>query len=514
MNLPVKKPETLEIDGNSIDLKSILQVAEGTRLTLSSKVKKRVEECRRLVDKISKENTPVYGINTGFGYFANTSIPKKQLKKLQTNLIKSHATGVPPYLTTEQTRIAMALRLNVLAKGHTGVRFEICKALLDLINGEIYPLIPKKGSVGASGDLIPLAHLALPLIGEGNVLYKGSIIPAKKALQNAGLKPICLEEKEGLGLINGTQVMLAVGGYALAEGLPLLNIADQITALTFEGMRASIQPLAPLIHTHRGHPGQISSAKAILDALKGSYITKKSFKPRQVQDAYSLRCAPQVHGAVRDTLQHVQKVVETECNASTDNPLVFTNEEKILSGGNFHGQPIAMAFDFAAMAFSELGNISERRLEQLLNPHTSGLPPLLTKNSGLCSGYMTLQYMAASRVNENKLLANPASTDSIPGNVGIEDHVSMGMNSANKLEQIIENTRVILACELLAAAQAIDLQKKPHLGKKTSLLHQNIRKKVRTLDEDRIIAEDVIQAISLLLKNKENYHAKDKTKNI
>lgn len=509
MNQTVKNLQKLEIDGSSIDLKSILQIADGAQIKLSPQVKKRVDASRKLVHTIAKEKKPVYGINTGFGYFANTLIQKKQLKELQSNLIRSHAAGVSPYLSTKQTRIAMALRLNVLAKGHTGTRFELCEMLLNLINHEIYPLIPQKGSVGASGDLVPLAHLALPLIGEGEVLYKDSIIPAKKALKSADLKPIKLEEKEGLGLINGTQVMLAVGGYALAEGLSLLTLADQITALTFEGMRASIQPLDPLIHTNRGHLGQIASAKEIREALNGSYITKKSFKPRLVQDAYSLRCAPQVHGAIRDTLKHVQQVVETECNASTDNPLVFLDEKKILSGGNFHGQPIAMAFDFAAMAFSELGSISERRLEQLLNPHSSGLPPLLTKNSGLCSGYMTLQYMAASRVNENKLLANPASTDSIPGNVGIEDHVSMGMTSANKLEQIVENTRVILACELLAASQAIDLQKKPVLGKKTSLLHKNLRKKVRTLDEDRIIAEDVKQAISLLQKTREKIHAKN-----
>ncbi len=495
-NQTPKLPPVL-INGQSLTLDKMVAIAEGAEIVLSPFVKKKIEAGAAYVKKVVKQSKPVYGVNTGFGFFANERISKRDLKKLQLNLIKSHAAGYGKPLTIPETRLAMALRLNVLVKGYTGVRLDLCRALFALIKANIFPIIPEYGSVGASGDLAPLAHLALPLVGLGLVQYRGDVIPAIEALEDAGLSPIELSEKEGLGLVNGTQIMLAVGGLALAQARKVLQKADKITALTFEAMQASVDPLNPLIHELRQHPGQVASAHAILAELEGSYLLNPTTPHLRVQDPYSLRCAPQIHGPSRDAVAYACHVVEVEANAATDNPLVFAEERKILSGGNFHGQPLALAYDIAAMGLAEIGNISERRLELMLNPNISQLPAFLSPHEGLQSGYMASQYLSASLVNEDKILANPACTDSIPGNVGIEDHVSMGMTSARKLKHIVENISAILSIEMLAAAQAVDLREMSPLGYGTSKTYQKLRASVPTLKKDRIVSEDIAKAVEV-----------------
>lgn len=486
--------EPIYLDGQSLNFAQVTQVAQGAPIAIAPGVRERVERSRELVRDLLEQGNPIYGVNTGFGYFAKESIDREQLRCLQQHLLKSHASGWGDPLSQSETRLAMALRLNVLCKGYTGVRWELCEALLQLIHHEIYPIVPEYGSVGASGDLAPLSHLALPLIGCGDVVYQGRRCSAAEALSAAGLEPLALREKEGLGLINGTQVMLAVGGLALANGLQSSQAADLAAALSYEALGARISPLHEKLHGLRGQLGQQESAAAIRQALAGSDLCdpeRAKTRNSRVQDPYSLRCAPQVHGPSRDALAHTLRIVERELNAATDNPLVFPDEADIVSGGNFHGQALAMAFDIAALALAELGNISERRLELLLNPHFSRLPAFLSPQEGLQSGYMASQYLAASLVNENKLLANPACTDSIPGNVGVEDHVSMGMTSARKLRKLAQNLRCILSIEVLAACQAIDLQGNLQLGEQTASLHHAIRERVPSLTEDRVVADDI-----------------------
>lgn len=486
------------LDGGCFSLDQAKRVAGGAKIQIHDNVAERIDASRVFVSTVSNGDKPVYGVNTGFGYLARHKIGKSKLKELQVNLLKSHAGGYGPPLTAQETRLAMTLRLNVLLKGLAGVTFELCEALANLINARIYPIIPEYGSVGASGDLAPLAHLALPLIGHGKVVYQGKVIGARAALKRAGLKPYQLEVKEGLSLINGTQVMLAVGTLALIEALKLAELADWIASLTYEAMVGNVDALNPLIHHARGQTGQISSAEAMRQHLEGSYLYDKETKRSRVQDPYSMRCAPQIHGPSRDALSYSKQIVLKELNAATDNPLVFEESLEILSGGNFHGQCLAFAFDIASMAIAELGNVSERRLELLVNPHFSELPAFLTPFEGTHSGYMTAQYLSASLVNENKLLANPACTDSIPGNVGVEDHVSMGMTSARKFKKIIKNTRVILAAELVAAAQGVDLRGVQNLGKGTSAIYKILRRKVPELKSDRVIAKDIDQAVKIL----------------
>lgn len=496
MHTPTSKK--VLIDGHSLTMEGAEAIANGAQVLLAASSRHRVEQSRKLVQQLAQEPEPIYGINTGFGYFAQKKINKSQLKKLQSNILKSHAAGFGPSLSIPEIRLAMALRLNVLVKGYTGVRFKLCEALHHLIEKEIYPEIPEYGSVGASGDLAPLAHLALPLIGEGYVWYHGKRIKAAEALEKAGLQPIELVEKEGLSLINGTQIMLAIGTVALASALGLARKADKITALTYEALIASPDALNPMIHELRHQHGQIESARAILQELQGSYLFKAKTERLRLQDPYSLRCAPQVHGASRQFLEYVRSVIEAELNAVTDNPLVFADQKKILSGGNFHGEPLAIAFDTAALSVSTLANISDRRLEVLLNPNLSGLSAFLTMHEGINSGYMAAQYLSSSMVNENKTACFPASADSIPGNVGIEDFVSMGMTSARKLRSIVQNTRVVLAIELLAAAQAIDLRKIKQLGVGTRKTYDLVRSRIPKLTVDRILSEEINLAVELL----------------
>lgn len=485
--------KTVALNGNNLSLSSLSALISGAPVSIASSAKKKITQAQKIVAEVAAGNTPAYGINTGFGFFSRKKISHSELEALQVNLLKSHASGYGKPLSETETRVAMTLRLNVLLKGYTGVRYAVCESLLNLIKANIFPVIPEYGSVGASGDLAPLAHLALPLIGLGKVCYKGKVMEAAKALRLAKLKPLVLEEKEGLSLINGTQVMLAVGGLALCEALQLMKLSNRICALTYEGMRGRLDALDPRIHEARGQIGQKKTAALILKELKGY-----KGKPLQIQDPYSMRCAPQVHGASMDALDYASQIIERELNAATDNPLVFADDGAIISGGNFHGQPLAMAFDFAAIAVAELANISERRLELMLNPHMSGLNAFLTPFEGTHSGYMAAQYLSASLVNENKILASPACVDSIPGNVGVEDHVSMGMTSARKLRQIVQNCRVVLAIELLAAAQALDLRKVKPQGHGTTKTYKALRKKVKMLIKDRIIADDVAAAVAVL----------------
>lgn len=494
-----KNQATISLDGNSLKFDQLSNIANGAKVEISDSAVHAVAESRAFIEQIIKGSDPVYGVNTGFGFFANKKIDAKDLRDLQVNLLRSHAGGYGKPLSNQEVRLALVLRLNVLLKGFTGVSLELCRAILDLIKADIIPVVPEYGSVGASGDLIPLAHLVLPLIGEGQVSYQNKIMPAKQALDLAGLKPINLAEKEGLSLINGTQIMLAVGGLALTKAEHLTKLADLVAALSYEALGARTSPIDPLIHQARGQHGQIKSAQRISQNLQGSYIFSEKTANKRIQDPYSIRCCPQVHGACFDTLEHVKNIIGCELNAATDNPLVFAKEGKILSGGNFHGEPLAQAFDIAAIGVSELANISERRLELLMNPNYSNLPAFLAADQGLNSGYMVLQYLSASLVNENKILSHPASTDSIPGNVGIEDFVSMGMTSARKFKKIVENIYVSLAAESLAAAQAIDMQSlSSKLGQSTKLLYQTLRQKVPTLKQDRVVSDDVAEAVECL----------------
>ena len=422
------------IDGESFTLEMAAAVAAGATLVFGPNVESRVKKNRAVVEKLIRSDKAIYGLNTGFGYFANTKIPKNRLKKLQHNIVRSHAAGYGDPLPPRTARLCAALRLNVLARGLTGVRFALLEQLRSLLNAGVSPMIPKQGSVGASGDLIPLAHTALALIGEGEVWVKGRRCSAREGLGEAGLSPLQLAEKEGLSLINGTQAILSIGSLAILRSQHLIHRVNQVTALSYEALTAHISPLDSRLHLARGQLGQITCAEQIREQLEGSYLLREDLQHARVQDPYSLRCAPQVHGASLDSLNFASAIVSRELNAVTDNPLVFTKEGEAVSGGNFHAQPLAMALDVAAMAMAELGNISDRRLEVLLNPQQSKLSAFLACEDGLHSGLMALQYLSASLVNKNKLLANPACTDSIPGNVGIEDHVSMGMTAAEKLK--------------------------------------------------------------------------------
>ncbi len=489
--------DPIVLDGQSLSSAQARAIAAGASVKIAPQASEAVKADRTIVEEIIHGKKAVYGINTGLGFFANKRIGAADLIKLQENIVQSHAAGYGNPLSIPETRLVMALRLNTFVKGFSGVRFELCQALLDLINANIYPLIPEYGSVGASGDLAPLAHLALTLTGRGRVRYNNEEMTSAEALRHANLKPFVLAEKEALGLINGTQVMLAVGGLALCDAHDLCDLANLVAALTYEGLGACTDPLDARIHEARGQRGQIACATLIRKHLTGSYLWGKVERQR-VQDPYSIRCAPQIHGPSRDALEFCEGIIVRELNAATDNPLVFADTHEALSGGNFHGQPLAMAFDFAAIALAELGSVSERRLELLLNPHLSGLNAFLSANEGLESGYMASQYLSASLVNEDKLLANPACTDSIPGNVGIEDHVSMGMTSARKLRQIVINCRAVLAVEAMAAAAAVDRRKATPLGQGSQQLYDALRSRIPPLDTDHIVADDVQHAVDAL----------------
>jgi histidine ammonia-lyase len=414
-----------------------------------------IERSRAVVERLAAGDEPVYGVNTGVGLLADVRVPPEQLEELQRNVVRSHACGVGPPLARDEVRAMMLIRANVLARGFSGIRPLVAEQLCRLLNRGVTPVVPSQGSVGASGDLAPLAHIALVLIGEGEAEFNGVQYPGAEALRRAELEPIVLASKEGISLLNGTQAMLAVGGLQLLEAENLAESADLICAMTVDGLRGTPRAFDPRIHQTRPFPGQQESAANLLHYLEGSEIRQSHIACRRVQDAYSLRCAPQVHGAVRDSLATARRVLEIELNAVTDNPLVIG--EEIFSGGNFHGEPLALQFDALAVALTVLSGISERRIDRLVNPSLNEeLPPFLTNRAGLESGFMMLQVTAAALVGENRVLSQPASTGSITTSGNKEDFVSMGMTSATKLKQVVRNTRHVLAIELLTAARALD----------------------------------------------------------
>jgi histidine ammonia-lyase len=448
-----------------------------------------MEAARALVEQAAEHT---YGVNTGFGRFVSESIPDEQVEELQLRLLRSHACGVGEPYTTEVVRAAMLLRANALAKGYSGARIETVELLIECLNRGVLPRVPARGSVGASGDLAPLAHLALPLVGEGQAWFEGTLMPGVDALAAAGLEPVRLAAKEGLSLINGTQFMAAMASLALVRARRLARVADLACALSLESLQGSRTSFHPAIHAARPLPGQRDSAANVHRLLEGSAIIESHRWCDKVQDAYSLRCAPQVHGASRDLLDHVETTVAIELNAATDNPLVLVEEGLVVSNGNFHGQPLAFALDALAMAVAELANISERRVERLVNPSLSeGLPPFLTVEGGLNSGFMILQYVAASLVSENKSLCHPASVDSIPTSAGQEDHVSMGNAAGLKALQVLANAERALAIELLAGTQAIEFLAPLEPGPGVRATHDAVRELSERVRDDRSLSDDI-----------------------
>ncbi|MDQ1348609.1 MAG: histidine ammonia-lyase [Acidobacteriota bacterium] len=490
----------IELTGAALSLEQFAEVvAGGARVVLSAAARERVAAARAVIERAVSSGSAVYGVNTGFGNLANVRIADADLETLQERLVLSHAAGVGEPLPDPAVRGMLLLRANTLAKGYSGVRPLLIDGLLALLNMDLLPEVPSRGSVGASGDLAPLAHLALPLLGRSRVRRAGKLVPAAEALRDAGLAPLRLAPREGLGLVNGTQAMTSLLAYAVLESRRLVRIADLVGALSTDALRGTDAAFDARIHAARPHPGQLASARNLWALLQGSRI-RDSHRQNdiRVQDPYSLRCMPQVHGAVRDTLAEVERRLLVEMNSATDNPLVFAADDEALSGGNFHGEPMALAADFLAIALAELGSISERRTEKLTNDTFSRLPPFLVANAGLNSGFMMAQVTAAALASENKVLAHPASVDSIPTSADKEDHVSMGMWAALKCRQVVANVRQILAIELLAAAQGIDLLRP--LGSSAGLeaVHHWLRESVAAWEEDREMAPDLAAAERLL----------------
>jgi len=452
----------------------------------------RSREVIQRLEARAMEGEPVYGVNTGFGNLARVRIPNDQIRVLQERLVMSHAAGVGEPLPSAVVRGMLLLRANTLARGFSGVRPELVELLLAMLDRNVLPVVPSRGSVGASGDLAPLAHLALPVIGRGRVSFEGDDMLSAEGFRRAGLEPVGLEPKEGLALINGTQAMSSLLALAVLEVRRLVRVADLVGALSTEALLGTDTPFQARIHELRAHPGQQASAANLWGLMQGSGLLESHrLNDPRVQDPYSVRCMPQVHGAVRDVLADVERRLEIEMNSVTDNPLVFAEDDEILSGGNFHGEPIAMAADFLAIATAELGSISERRIDKLTDTAFSGLPPFLTEDPGLNSGFMIAQVTAAALVSENKTLAHPASVDSIPTSAEKEDHVSMGMWAALKLGQVVRNVDRILAIELLAAAQGIDLRRPLKSSPALERLHDSIRALVPKWEEDRELAPDL-----------------------
>jgi histidine ammonia-lyase len=487
----------VRIDGNNLTLDDVINVARyNYRVELTEEARNRVIASRIIVDHIVEDNKVVYGITTGFGKFSDVNISNEDCKILQRNLILSHACGYGENFHKEIVRIIMLLRANALSKGYSGIRLETLETLIEMLNCQVHPCIPEKGSLGASGDLAPLAHMVLPMIGEGEAEYKGEIFSGTEAMRRSGIPIIELTAKEGLALINGTQVMTAVGALAVYESINILKISDIAAALTLEALRGIKDAFYPYIHHIRPHTGQIVTAENILNLVEEStYATKQG--ELRVQDAYTLRCIPQVHGASKDALNYIKEKLNIEMNSVTDNPIIIS-DDIIISGGNFHGQPMALAFDFLGIAVAELGNISERRLERLINYQLNDLPAFLVKKGGLNSGFMITQYAAASLVSENKVLAHPASVDSIPSSANQEDHVSMGTIAARKAMNIASNVKRVLATELMAACQAIDFRKGLNLGKGTSVAYKTIREYIDFIEEDKLMYKELDKCTALI----------------
>ncbi|HVP56401.1 MAG TPA: histidine ammonia-lyase [Candidatus Eisenbacteria bacterium] len=507
--------KVLHIDGNNLNLDDVKAVVYERRpVMLQPEARLAVDRARAVVEALVVNNRVGYAVTTGVGQLSDVRIPPDDIRKLQVNLMRSHAVGVGEPLSEEVVRAMILLRANSLAKGCSGVRATVIDTLCDLLNRGVHPMIPCQGSVGASGDLAPLAHLGLVLIGEGQAHFQGKRLATAEALKQAGIKPLVLEAKETISLINGTQAMLAVGVLATLQAEILVDTADVLGALVVDALKGTDVAFDERIHQARPHPGQLQVARNLLRMLEGSEIRESHRGCGKVQDAYSLRCIPQVHGAVRDTLAHCREIFEIEMNSAVDNPLVFPEARKvgapkpglgaavtgdIISGGNFHGEPLAFALDFFAIALSALAGIAERRIERLVNPSLNeGLPPFLAPGAGLNSGFMMPQVTAAALVSENKVLAHPASVDSITTSGNKEDYVSMGMTAANKLLRVIDNTRNVLAIEALAVAQALDFRAPLKTGKRGQAAHAAIRAVSPTISQDRILTEDFEKIAALI----------------
>jgi histidine ammonia-lyase len=491
----------VELTGFDMTLEDLRRVAEDPSIpvSLSTGAREAVERSRAFVESLLEGEGQIYGVTTGFGRLAEVVIPPSQREALQTNLVRSHAAGVGDPLSTEDVRAIMALRINALIRGHSGCRIEVVERLLDYLNAGIHPLVPGKGSVGASGDLAPLAHIALTLLGEGFVEYRGTQRPTSDVLSELGLEPLVLREKEGLALINGTQATTGVGALAFLRGAVALETAEVAGAMALEGLKGTPDAFRPEAQEVRPHLGQTRSAERLTGLLAESEIREshRHGDPR-VQDAYSIRCMPQVHGAAREVLRYARGILETEANSTTDNPLVLPGRKLVVSAGNFHAQVVAQALDFLAIAFADLAAISERRIERLLNPDLSGHPPFLTREAGLESGFMIAQVTAVDLLAEMRVLAHPASVDSVPTSANQEDHVSMGLACARKLRRSVECLEYVLGIELLCAAQAVEDLKPLRPGKGVEKAFNLIREKIPPLTRDRVLAEDMEQAASMV----------------
>ena len=471
---------------------------DGAGIRLSEESEELIRASRKLVEQWVQEGRVVYGITTGFGALSDVTISRENSRSLQENVLMSHAAGVGNILDEETVRAVMALRIKDLARGHSGIRLSTVHQLIELLNRGIVPVIPEKGSVGASGDLAPLAHLSLVLIGLGEAQYRGERLVGAEALRRCNLEPLRLEAGEGLALVNGTQVTTAIGGLAVSDAVRLSKMADIAASMSLEVLMGSRTEFDPRIHQVRPHPGQTAAADNMARITRNSEIISSHKDCSRIQDAYTLRCSPQVHGASKDAIAYARKVVETEMNSSTNNPLIFSESGEFLLGGNFHGQPLALALDFLGLAVAEFANISERRIERLVNPNLSGLPAFLVSNGGLNSGFMIAQYTAAALVSENKVLSHPACVDSIPTSANKEDHVSMGPIAARKCKEMVRNGEHVIAIELLCAAQAMDLFTNMRPGEGTCAAYQSIRGVVSHLDRDRVLATDIARVVELL----------------
>jgi histidine ammonia-lyase len=490
------------VGGTELALDVLVGLSEsGAQIRLTRDVRSGLRRSRAVVTKVLKSGATVYGVNTGFGRLSGVSVEAARLGTLQRNLILSHATGVGAMLPQPVCQLALALRIHNLARGFSGVRVELLESMVGLFNAGLIPVIPSQGSVGASGDLAPLAHMALPLLGYGEV-YDGQRgqrrIKGTAALKKVGLKPLKLAAKEGLALINGTQIMTAIGLLVVARARNLNQVADIACAMTIEALRGSEGPFSAKVHELRPHDGQIRTAANLRRLLAGSVIMKSHVNCEKVQDAYSMRCAPQVHGAAKDAWRFTDGILCTEASSVTDNPLVFP-EGDVISAGNFHGQPVSQALDFLAISLSTLANVSERRIENLVNPDISGLPPFLAHEPGIESGLMIPQVVAAALASENKTLAHPSSVDSIPTSANREDHVSMGVSAARHAETVVSNSEKVLAIELMSAAQGLDCGEKLRPGRGVAAAYKAIREVVPTLEKDRFLAPDIIALEELLV---------------
>ena len=476
------------LTGNDLTLDELVEVSRNyAKVEIDERAIADVEKSRQYVEEIVEEERVVYGVNTGFGSLSRVSISKEDSAQLQENIIRTHASCFGNPLPEDEVRASILIRINSLLKGVSGIRLSTIELLLEMLNRNVVPFIPEKGSLGASGDLAPLAHMVLPMLGLGKAYYEGELLPGKEAMEKAGLKPISLAAKEGLALINGTTILTATGALVTYDAIKLSKIADIAGAMTLESSRGIIDAFWEELHTIRPHAGSLKTAENLRNILEGStYVTHTA--ELRVQDAYTLRCIPQVHGASKDTIEYVKEKVEIEINSATDNPII-THEGKVISGGNFHGELMAQPFDFLAIAVSELGNISERRIERMVNTTLSGMPSFLVKHPGLNSGFMITQYAAAALASENKTLSHPASVDSITSCENQEDFVSMGNWASRKAREVVKNTARILTTELMIAAQALDFRmemedNKFELGKGTKVAYEAIRDKVDFIEED------------------------------